>query len=155
MIIFPATDCEDGGTCFPGNAIRNAATPVMDALAEAESQGEYTTLDASGLSVGIPAGVMGNSEVGHFTIGTGRVVYQVKMILLVACLQWFSLLCIETHCVAHLQNLVAINMAITDKTLALKPVLVDAFNTAKAKNGRLHFLGLVSPPETFPTYSGT
>lgn len=44
----------------------------------AESQGEYTTLDASGLAVGIPAGVMGNSEVGHFTIGTGRVVYQVR-----------------------------------------------------------------------------
>lgn len=50
----------------------------MDALAKAESQGEYTTLDASGLAVGIPAGVMGNSEVGHFTIGTGRVVYQVN-----------------------------------------------------------------------------
>ena len=50
----------------------------MDALAEAEARGEYTTLDASGLAVGIPAGVMGNSEVGHFTIGTGRVVYQVR-----------------------------------------------------------------------------
>ena len=49
----------------------------MDTLAEAESRGEYTTLDASGLAVGIPAGVMGNSEVGHFTIGTGRVAYQV------------------------------------------------------------------------------
>ena len=61
-----------------GNAIKNAETPVMDALAEVESRGEYTTLDASGLAVGIPAGVMGNSEVGHFTIGTGRVVYQVS-----------------------------------------------------------------------------
>ena len=60
-----------------GNAIKNAETPVMDTLAEAQSRGEYTTLDASGLAVGIPAGVMGNSEVGHFTIGTGRVVYQV------------------------------------------------------------------------------
>lgn len=50
----------------------------MDVLAEAESRREYTTLDASGLAVGIPAGVMGNSEVGHFTIGTGRVVYQVS-----------------------------------------------------------------------------
>ena len=67
-------------TCYTyaGNAIKNAETPVMDALAKAESQGEYTTLDASGLAVGIPAGVMGNSEVGHFTIGTGRVVYQVR-----------------------------------------------------------------------------
>ena len=37
----------------------------------------YTTLDASGLSVGLPAGLMGNSEVGHLNIGAGRVVYQV------------------------------------------------------------------------------
>ena len=45
----------------------------MDGL----SQGQYLTLDASGLAVGLPEGLMGNSEVGHFTIGTGRVVYQV------------------------------------------------------------------------------
>jgi 2,3-bisphosphoglycerate-independent phosphoglycerate mutase len=89
----------------------------MDTLAEAESRGEYTTLDASGLAVGIPAGVMGNSEVGHFTIGTGRVAYQ---------------------------DLVAINLSISDKTLASRPVLVDAFTAAKSKTGRLHFLGLVS-----------
>lgn len=38
----------------------------------------YTTLDASGLSVGLPAGLMGNSEVGHLNIGAGRVVYQVR-----------------------------------------------------------------------------
>ena len=58
-----------------GNAIKNADTPVMDAL----TKGEYLTVDASGLAVGLPAGLMGNSEVGHFTIGTGRVVYQVTM----------------------------------------------------------------------------
>ena len=46
----------------------------MDAL----TKGEYLTVDASGLAVGLPAGLMGNSEVGHFTIGTGRVVYQVR-----------------------------------------------------------------------------
>ena len=51
----------------------NADTPVMDGL----SEGQYLTLDASGLSVGLPEGLMGNSEVGHFTIGSGRVVYQV------------------------------------------------------------------------------
>jgi len=39
----------------------------------------YTTLDASGLSVGLPAGLMGNSEVGHLNIGAGRVVYQVHV----------------------------------------------------------------------------
>lgn len=58
-----------------GNAIKNAATPVMDALTNTE--GQYVTVDASGLAVGLPEGLMGNSEVGHFTIGTGRVVYQV------------------------------------------------------------------------------
>lgn len=62
-----------------GNAIKNAETPVMDRLAQVE--GEYTTLDASGNAVGLPAGLMGNSEVGHFTIGTGRVVFQVREIL--------------------------------------------------------------------------
>ena len=59
-----------------GNAVRNADTPVMDSLAKAP--GNYITLDASGLAVGLPEGLMGNSEVGHFTIGTGRVVYQVS-----------------------------------------------------------------------------
>ena len=48
----------------------------MDALAQPE--GEYMTVDASGHAVGLPAGLMGNSEVGHFTIGSGRVVFQVR-----------------------------------------------------------------------------
>lgn len=47
----------------------------MDGLSQ--KAGEYVTLEASGLAVGLPEGLMGNSEVGHFTIGTGRVVYQV------------------------------------------------------------------------------
>ena len=45
----------------------------MDAL----SKGQSLLLDASGLSVGLPDGLMGNSEVGHYTIGTGRISYQV------------------------------------------------------------------------------
>lgn len=57
-----------------GNAVANANTPVMDALAKVPDQ--YLTLDASGLSVGLPAGLMGNSEVGHLNIGAGRVIYQ-------------------------------------------------------------------------------
>ena len=60
-----------------GNAILNAKTPVMDELAQ--RKGQYVTLDASGLAVGLPAGLMGNSEVGHFTIGTGRVTFQVSI----------------------------------------------------------------------------
>lgn len=49
----------------------------MDALAECA--GQHVTLDASGPAVGLPNGLMGNSEVGHFTIGTGRVVFQVRV----------------------------------------------------------------------------
>ena len=56
-----------------GNAVRGANTPVLDRL-----NGEYahTQLSASGLDVGLPAGQMGNSEVGHTNIGGGRVVFQ-------------------------------------------------------------------------------
>ncbi|KAJ2826041.1 2,3-bisphosphoglycerate-independent phosphoglycerate mutase, partial [Coemansia erecta] len=56
-----------------GDAIRDAPTPVMDGL---EKEQAYTTLAAHGRAVGLPAGLMGNSEVGHLNIGAGRVVYQ-------------------------------------------------------------------------------
>lgn len=59
-----------------GNAVANADTPVMDEFAKQGANGHYLTLDASGLSVGLPAGLMGNSEVGHLNIGAGRVIYQ-------------------------------------------------------------------------------
>ncbi|MGH7863783.1 MAG: 2,3-bisphosphoglycerate-independent phosphoglycerate mutase, partial [Candidatus Binataceae bacterium] len=55
------------------NAIALALTPTMDRLYRTCA---WTTLDASGESVGLPPGVMGNSEVGHLTIGAGRVIYQ-------------------------------------------------------------------------------
>ena len=56
-----------------GNAIKQANTPVMDGLME-----KYPAVQgyASGLDVGLPAGQMGNSEVGHLNMGAGRVVYQ-------------------------------------------------------------------------------
>lgn len=57
----------------PGNAIDQANTPVMDRLLK---EYPHTELSASGLSVGLPEGQMGNSEVGHLNIGSGRVVYQ-------------------------------------------------------------------------------
>lgn len=71
--------CIDGWGVSPeenpkGDAIRNANTPVMDKL---EKDYQYTTIAAHGLSVGLPDGLMGNSEVGHLNIGAGRVVYQV------------------------------------------------------------------------------
>ena len=72
-------------------------------------------LSASGLDVGLPPGQMGNSEVGHLNLGAGRIVYQ---------------------------DLTRINKAIEEGTLAKNPVFVEALE--KAKNGRLHFIGLVS-----------
>ena len=55
------------------NAIAMAKTPTMDRLYKTQAHSE---VDASGESVGLPPGVMGNSEVGHLTIGAGRVIYQ-------------------------------------------------------------------------------
>src|SRR4051812_46661975 len=57
----------------PGNAIEQANTPVFDKL---WAEYPHTTLEASGTAVGLPPGQMGNSEVGHLTIGSGRVLFQ-------------------------------------------------------------------------------
>ena len=57
----------------PGNAISLANTPVWDRL---WSEYPHSLLEASGEAVGLPAGVMGNSEVGHLTLGSGRIIYQ-------------------------------------------------------------------------------
>ena len=56
-----------------GNAVAQAKTPVMDQLMK-----EYPFVkgNASGLAVGLPDGQMGNSEVGHLNIGSGRIIYQ-------------------------------------------------------------------------------
>lgn len=104
-----------------GNAILAAKTPHMDELTK---QGEqhapghlYAEIDASGLSVGLPRGNMGNSEVGHLTMGAGRVQYQ---------------------------DLVRINQSIEDKTFADNDVLKEAFKHAIDNSGRLHLLGLIS-----------
>lgn len=57
----------------PGNAISLADTPVWDAL---WSSYPHVLIEASGEAVGLPPGVMGNSEVGHLTLGSGRIIYQ-------------------------------------------------------------------------------
>lgn len=72
--------CIDGWGISPlkdhlGDAIYNAETPVMDKL---EKEDPFVPISAHGLSVGLPDGLMGNSEVGHLNIGAGRVVYQVR-----------------------------------------------------------------------------
>src|SRR5437667_3361178 len=66
----------DGWGCAPpepGNAVSLASTPVFDGLWE---RYPHTTLKASGAAVGLPEGQMGNSEVGHLTIGSGRILLQ-------------------------------------------------------------------------------
>ncbi|KAF0520455.1 2,3-bisphosphoglycerate-independent phosphoglycerate mutase [Gigaspora margarita] len=97
-----------------GDAIRAASTPVMDKLKE---EYPYTTLEAHGLAVGLPEGLMGNSEVGHLNIGAGRVVYQ---------------------------DIVRIDLAVKHKKLHENENIVKCFDHAKETNGRIHFLGLVS-----------
>lgn len=96
------------------SAIDQAKTPFVSSL---YSKYAHSKLEASGLAVGLPAGQMGNSEVGHMNIGAGRVVYQ---------------------------DLVRINKAIEEKELDQNQVLLEAFAYAKANNKNVHFMGLVS-----------
>jgi len=96
------------------SAVDAAKTPYIKSLYEKYS---HCTLEASGLAVGLPAGQMGNSEVGHMNIGAGRVVYQ---------------------------DLVRINKAIDEKELDQNPVLQGAINYAKENKKSIHLIGLVS-----------
>ncbi|WP_199136402.1 2,3-bisphosphoglycerate-independent phosphoglycerate mutase [Pedobacter sp. ASV12] len=91
-----------------------ANTPFFDSALQTYPNSK---LEASGEAVGLPAGQMGNSEVGHMNLGAGRVVYQ---------------------------ELGRINKAISDRTLHSNEVLVNAFDYAKAQNKAVHFIGLVS-----------
>ena len=70
LVILDGWGCAPAG---PGNAIELADTPNFDRLWR---EFPHTTLDASGEAVGLPPGQMGNSEVGHLTIGSGRVLFQ-------------------------------------------------------------------------------
>jgi 2,3-bisphosphoglycerate-independent phosphoglycerate mutase len=96
-----------------GNAIALANTPTWDAL---WGRGSRTLLEASGLRVGLPAGQMGNSEVGHLNLGAGRVV---------------------------MQDLVRISSAIADGSFYTNPALVGACRHVKSNGGTLHLLGLI------------
>ncbi len=97
-----------------GNAILKAKSPVMDSLWEAYP---HTLINASGKDVGLPAGQMGNSEVGHLNIGAGRVVAQ---------------------------ELVRISEAVEDGSLLRNPTLVDLCKTVRERQGKLHLIGLCS-----------
>ena len=96
------------------NAVTKAKTPNMTRLSAAYP---HSQIDGSGLSVGLPAGQMGNSEVGHTNIGAGRVVYQ---------------------------DLTRITKSIEDGDFFENPVLVDCMQKAVAGSGRLHLAGLLS-----------
>jgi len=96
------------------NAIAIAGTPNMDALMR---EFPWTEVETSGLSVGLPEGQMGNSEVGHTNLGAGRIVYQ---------------------------DLVRINRAVEDGSFFQNDALVMACRKAKAAGGALHLMGLVS-----------
>jgi len=98
-----------------GNAVAMARTPVMDALLQ---ERPHSTLVTFGESVGLPAGQMGNSEVGHLNLGAGRIVYQ---------------------------DLTRIDLAVRDGSLAKNPVLMEALQRAKERGATVHFVGLHSP----------
>ncbi len=96
------------------SAIDNAQTPYINSLYK---KYPHSKLEASGLAVGLPAGQMGNSEVGHMNIGAGRVVYQ---------------------------DLVRVNKAVEEKELDTNRVLVEALYYARKNNKAVHLIGLVS-----------
>lgn len=102
------------GKAYEGNAVELAKTPNFKRISR-----EYprTTLDASGMAVGLPVGQMGNSEVGHLNIGSGRVVYQ---------------------------ELTRITKAIEDGDFFEKKEFLDAINNAKNNGTKIHLIGLVS-----------
>ena len=96
-----------------GNAVATANTPHLDALMR-----DYpmTTINASGMAVGLPDGQMGNSEVGHTNMGAGRIVYQ---------------------------QLTLITKSIQDGEMMKNPVLVRNMKAAIDANKAIHLMGLV------------
>ncbi|MCD8210681.1 MAG: 2,3-bisphosphoglycerate-independent phosphoglycerate mutase [Prevotella sp.] len=97
-----------------GDVIFNTPTTYLDYL---RAVSPHSQLQASGEDVGLPAGQMGNSEVGHLNIGAGRIVYQ---------------------------DLVKINRAIQDGSIMKNPEIVNAYSYAKSSGKKLHLMGLTS-----------
>ncbi|MBN2891695.1 MAG: 2,3-bisphosphoglycerate-independent phosphoglycerate mutase [Bacteroidales bacterium] len=102
------------GNKSKSDAIFNAETPYIDSLMLDYPNSQLLT---SGENVGLPDGVMGNSEVGHMNIGAGRVIYQ---------------------------DLVKINKDVRTGEIAKNEAFVNAFEYAKKNNKAVHFLGLLS-----------
>ena len=97
-----------------GNAYKFANTLTLDKLID---EYPHTYIEASGEFVGLPKGQMGNSEVGHSTIGSGRIIYQ---------------------------SLEKINKSIEDKSFFENKELIRAIDYAKENNSKLHLIGLLS-----------
>ena len=102
------------GRDYEGNAILKANTSNFDRLIKKYPN---TQIRTSGLDVGLPKGQMGNSEVGHMNIGSGRIVYQ---------------------------EFTRITKAIEDGSIESNQKINKAFNNAKENNSKLHFFGLLS-----------
>ena len=98
-----------------GNAIELAATPVWHGLWQSQPR---ALLDASGLAVGLPAGQMGNSEVGHLNLGAGRIVPQ---------------------------DLVRISQSIESGEFFTLPPMVELARHLRQTGGTLHLMGLLGP----------
>ena len=99
----------------PDNAISRAVTPCWDRLLKTAT---HTTIETSGEFVGLPAGQMGNSEVGHMNIGAGRRVFQ---------------------------DFTRIGNAIEDGSFNVNPALVTAIAASRDHASNLHIMGLLSP----------
>lgn len=97
------------------NAIAQAHTPCWDYLWK---HNPHSLLNTSGEAVGLPAGQMGNSEVGHMNIGAGRIVYQ---------------------------DFTRISLAISDGSFQQNQVLCAGIDAATRNNGTVHVMGLLSP----------
>jgi 2,3-bisphosphoglycerate-independent phosphoglycerate mutase len=97
----------------PGNAVTSAQTPNLDKF---WYEYPHTYLEAASLSVGLPLGTDGNSEVGHMTMGAGKVIFQ---------------------------DLPRIDNAIQTKTFVHNVVLLEAFQHAKSHKSNVHVMGLV------------
>jgi 2,3-bisphosphoglycerate-independent phosphoglycerate mutase len=106
-----------------GNAIRQAKTPNFERLWH---EGAHAILQASGEAMGLPKGQMGTSEIGHLTIGAGRIIFQ---------------------------DLTKINQAISSGEFFRNEALNDFMDRVKAKNSMLHLMGLVSDGGVHSHYS--
>jgi 2,3-bisphosphoglycerate-independent phosphoglycerate mutase len=111
LTILDGWGCREGTY---GNAIAAADTPNWNRILATYPS---TRLEASGEAVGLPKGIMGNSEVGHINIGSGRTVPQ---------------------------GIVVIDAEIADGSFATKAVLHNVLDHVKHNSGTLHFLGLLS-----------